>query len=73
MPMKYIINRIFGGICMNNDRKELCPRCGEDNTAHVGSIPVKVGKTRSLMVDIYVCGKCSLIFYEYSKSHLTFK
>lgn len=56
-----------------SNRKELCPRCGEDSTAHLGSVPVKVGKTRSLIVDMYVCGKCSLIFYEYNKGYPKFK
>ncbi|MGP3666842.1 MAG: hypothetical protein ACKD6N_06060 [Candidatus Bathyarchaeota archaeon] len=58
---------------MSGNGKGLCPRCGGENSVHVGLIPVKVGRTRSLMSDIYICSKCSLIFYEYSKSYSTFK
>ncbi|GEM_PF-2378010 len=41
-----------------------CPRCGTSNTAKYGLVPMKVGKTRSILVNVYVCAKCRLVFYE---------
>jgi len=45
-----------------------CPRCGCDG-ASLGVPIIKVGRTRGLRVEVFVCGKCGLVFYEKYEAH----
>jgi len=40
-----------------------CPRCGGDSVS-LGTPVIKVGKTRGLRVEVFVCKDCGLVFYE---------
>ena len=40
-----------------------CPRCGGDGIS-LGNPVIKVGKTRGLRVEVFVCKDCNLVFYE---------
>ncbi|WP_456467801.1 hypothetical protein [Archaeoglobus sp.] len=40
-----------------------CPRCGGDS-ADYGVISFQLGKTRAINVDVRVCSRCGLVFFE---------
>ena len=48
---------------MSEEMRGKCPRCGAD-AATLGVPIIKVGKTRGLRVEVFVCGRCGLVFYE---------
>jgi len=43
--------------------KGTCPRCGGKGIS-LGMPVIKVGKTRGLRVEVFVCKDCDLVFYE---------
>ncbi len=40
-----------------------CPRCG-GNPAGYGVIELRLGRTRALNVEVKVCAKCGLVYFE---------
>ncbi|MDH5815267.1 MAG: hypothetical protein QE164_00480 [Candidatus Nezhaarchaeota archaeon] len=43
-----------------------CPRCGS-SSANYGLVLITVGMTRKVRASVNVCGRCSLLFYEFKQ------
>ncbi len=49
-----------------------CPRCGGGGIDH-GVIELQLGKTRAINVDVKVCAKCGLVYFEKTEERPGFR